>query len=341
MSDPRRSKVVIRERKLAPKVIHHPLDHYFEIFFRAKKAEGLRERTLKDHQQHYGMFKNWLLFNHPSLTLESMTSDHIRQYIQYMLYERQQYTGHPILEKKKNQPIGLSPSTINIRTRTLRCFLRFLHQEDYLKKDICKSIKLQKVEQDTIEGFSKEEMLSLLSVVNQREYVGFRDYVLMVLLFDTGMRINEALSIRVENVDLTDRTIIIPASVAKNRKSRTVPITMKTSDLLHDLYTENELAFGKDVEFFFYANYGNPLTYQQAYTRIRHYGRLAKINYARVSPHTFRHTFAKFYVLNGGDPFTLQKILGHSTMEMVRKYIQLNLKDLKDKHELNSPMAKL
>jgi integrase/recombinase XerD len=340
MKDPRNNKRIIRQRQFAPQALQHPLDYYFDIFLRAKKAEGLRERTINDHHRHYKYFRDWLFVNFPILSIEELTADHIRQYIHYMLSERQQFQGHPS-RGKNSKTIGLSPATVNIRTRTLRCFLKFLFTEDYIKKDISKSIKMQRIEEDTIGGFSKEEMLALLSAPNQREYVGFRDYVLMLFLFDTGMRINEALHVTSENVNFTDRLIIIPASLSKNRKSRSIPMSLKTSDLLHELHKENQVNFGEGVDYFFLSNYGEQLKHRQAHARIQRYGKQANIQDTRVSPHTFRHTFATFYMRNGGDPFSLQKILGHSTMDMVRKYIQLDMKDLQNKHEQNSPIALL
>ncbi|TCP54435.1 phage integrase family protein [Tumebacillus sp. BK434] len=71
------------------------------------------------------------------------------------------------------------------------------------------------------------------------------------------------------------------------------------------------------------------------------YGELAGIRNKRVSPHTFRHTGALFYILNGGDPFSLQKILGHTDMSMVRKYIQMTSADVKRQHNIFSPLKNI
>jgi integrase/recombinase XerD len=80
-------------------------------------------------------------------------------------------------------------------------------------------------------------------------------------------------------------------------------------------------------------------TYNQAYERIRLHGDNVGITGVRVSPHTFRHTFAKLYIKNGGDLFTLQKILGHHDISMVRKYVQMSKRDLQEQHEQSSPLA--
>jgi integrase/recombinase XerD len=71
---------------------------------------------------------------------------------------------------------------------------------------------------------------------------------------------------------------------------------------------------------------------------MRLFGNVAGIKNKRCSPHTLRHTGALFYILNGGDPFSLQRILGHSHMNMVRTYIQLTNMDVQKQHNIHSPL---
>jgi integrase/recombinase XerD len=329
-----------RERLTSAAVtLHHPLDHYFNVFLRAKETEGLKPRTLNDHKSHYRYLQRWLAERYPTLKLDELTADHVRQYVQHMLTERILYTGHPTLQDH-NTTTGLSPATVNIRTRTLKCFLRFLHEEGYLPADLASRVKLQKVTEDTLGAFTKEQVLQLLAAPNQREYIGFRDYVLLTLLFDTGLRINEALNLTVDDLNSPNKTIAVSATVAKNGTSRVVPVTKRTVGLLAALTQENQKQFGKHCpSTVFLLNNGKPLTYNQAYERIRLHGDKAGITGVRVSPHTFRHTFAKLYVKNGGDLFTLQKILGHHDISMVRKYVQMCQRDLREQHEQSSPLA--
>jgi len=308
--------------------LHHPLDYYFALFHRAKNTEGLKPRTLNDHKSHYRYLQRWLVEQYPTLKLDELTADHIRQYVGHMLSEQRLYAGHPTLQNH-NIAEGLSPATLNIRTRTLKCFLRFLHDEGHLQTDLASRVKLQKVKEDTIGAFEKEQVLQLLAAPNQRTYLGFRDYALLTLLFDTGLRINEALNMTVDDLNGANRTITVRADIAKNGTSRPVPISKRTTEILAALTQENLKQFASRCpSYLFLSNNGNPLTYNQAYERIRLHGAKAGIAGIRVSPHTFRHTFAKLYLMNGGDLFSLQKILGHHDISMVRKYVQLNNRDL-------------
>ncbi|WP_068615362.1 tyrosine-type recombinase/integrase [Paenibacillus tuaregi] len=226
----------------APITLQHPLDYYFTLFLRAKKTEGLKPRTITDHESHYRYLQRWLVDQYPTLKLEELTADHVRQYVGHMLTEQALYSGHPTLQSH-NTAKGLSPATVNIRARTLKCFLRFLHDEGYLKADLASRVKLQKVKEDTIGAFEKEQVLQLLAAPNQRTYLGFRDYALLILLFDTGLRINEALSLTVDDLNGVDRTITVRANIAKNGTSRSVPISNRTAELLAALAQENQKQF--------------------------------------------------------------------------------------------------
>src|SRR5699024_6446452 len=84
-----------------------------------------------------------------------------------------------------------------------------------------------------------------------------------------------------------------------------------------------------------------PMQGRSVQDMLRKYGKQASITDVRVSPHTFRHTFAKMYIQNEGDPFSLQKILGHSTMEIVRRYVNMFGKELDEAHRKFSPLSKL
>ncbi|MGQ3480219.1 hypothetical protein [Paenibacillus sp. TY11] len=96
--------------------LHYPLDYYFGLFLRDK---GLEPRTLNDHKNHYRYLQRWLAENHPTLKLNELTADHVRQYVGHMLTEQTLYDGHPTLESH-NTTKGLSPATMNVRTRTLK-----------------------------------------------------------------------------------------------------------------------------------------------------------------------------------------------------------------------------
>jgi integrase/recombinase XerD len=290
----------------------------FERFMAMKRTEGLSRRTIEEYEVHFGYLLNYV---GSDLAKEEITADVFRGYVGWMLHDR-----------------GLSPVTANVRIRTMRAFIRFCFVEGYISVPIHEKIKTLKTDEDTIESFTTAEIKALLNAVDTSTFAGFRDFVMICTLLDTMVRISELLAIKRCNVNLKEGTIKLEAHETKTRRARTVPISSKTCKLLDEYLTETE-EFGHDLLFLTYD--GRPIVANSWRRRLSEYGEHAGISNKRVSPHTFRHTAALLYILNGGDPFSLQKILGHSDMSMVRKYIQMSNADVKRQHNTFSPLKNI
>lgn len=290
------------------------LTEMFERFMEVKKTEGLAKRTIDDHYLHFGYFCEFI---ERDLKNDEITADIFRSYISYMIEER-----------------DLSPVTINVRIRPLKTLLRFAYKAGFLDKPIHEEIKILKTPQDTIESLTLTEIKLIIGQIDERYYAGFRDKCLIYTLLDTMVRISELLAIKRQNVDFKQGIIKLEAHETKTKRARTVPISTKTVNLLRQYLNETE-EFNHDLLFLTYN--GQALTANTVRRALMDYAKSAGIN-KRVSPHTWRHTGALLYILNGGDPFSLQKILGHSDMSMVRKYIQMSNQDIKSQHNYFSPL---
>jgi integrase/recombinase XerD len=291
------------------------LDEMFNAFMIVKKSEALAPRTISDYYNNFNYFKEFI---GKDLNRCEITKDVFRNFISYMLNEK-----------------SLSPVTVNVRIRTLRAFIRFCYLENYIENPIHESFKPVKTPQDTIESLTINELKLLFSVIDEEMYTGFRDKVMILVLLDTMVRISELVAIKRNNVDLDSGFIKLEATDTKTRRSRIVPLSTKTIKLLSD-YIEETNDFGSDDLFLTYDGRNiSPSTFRE---RLTYYGELAGIKNKRVSPHTFRHTGALLYIMNGGDPFSLQKILGHGHMNMVRKYIQMTNMDVRRQHNSFSPL---
>jgi integrase/recombinase XerD len=287
----------------------------FDRFMSFKKTEALASRTLADYYTNFEYFKEFI---GEDLTVDEITTDLFRDFIGYMLHERE-----------------LSPVTANVRIRTLRAFIRFCFTEGYISTPIHDKFKPVKTPEDTLESFSPTDIKKLLSIIDDELYTGFRDKVIIFILLDTLVRISELVAIKRCNVDLKGGFIQLEADATKNRKARTVPLSTKTIKLLAEYVKETE---DFEAEHLFLTYDGHQINPSTIRISLRDYGVKAGITNKRVSPHTFRHTGALFYVMNGGDPFSLQKILGHSHMNMVRKYIQMTDTDVRRQHNAFSPL---
>ncbi|MFZ0446941.1 MAG: tyrosine-type recombinase/integrase [Bacillus sp. (in: firmicutes)] len=149
---------------------------------------------------------------------------------------------------------------------------------------------------------------------------------------------NEAVSLTSENIDFHQNTLIVPSSIAKNRKNREIPISREISKRLKQLFDETEQYFGEGTQIFMNA-YGDDFTADAFRKRLNRLKK--KIDIPKLHPHMFRHTFARNYILNGGDVFTLQKILDHADIQTTRKYIQMDSQHLRQQHNKFSPVRRI
>jgi integrase/recombinase XerD len=161
---------------------------------------------------------------------------------------------------------------------------------------------------------------------------------MIYVLLDTMVRISELLNMKRSNVDLKIGNIKLEPHETKTKRTRSVPNSTKTIKLLDEYIRESE-DFGN--EYLFETYDCRDILSNTWRRRLTELGEMAGITNKRVSPHTFRHTGALFYIMNGGDPFSLQKILGHSDMSMVRKYIQMTDSDVKRQHNSFSPLKSI
>jgi integrase/recombinase XerD len=303
----------------APKVnFYLMLVEMFERFLVAKRAEALAARTLNDYETHFGYFYEFL---EGDMKAEDISVDLLREYVAYMINDR-----------------GLKPMTVNLRVRTSRAFMRFCYNESYIDPPVHESIKAVKAPEDRIQALTPSEMKVLLSVIDETFYAGYRDKVMVYALLDTMVRISELLAVKRGNVDLKAGSIQLEAIDTKTRKARIVPLSSQTIKLLAQYMVETS---DFNSKFLFLTNDGRQMSANTFRRNMQEYLVKALIRNKRVSPHSLRHTGALLYIMNDGDPFSLQKILGHTDMSMVRKYIQMTESDVKRQHNTFSPLNRL
>lgn len=164
-----------------------------------------------------------------------------------------------------------------------------------------------------------------------------RNRCLFVLLVDSGLRIGEAVGLKVGDIDRAARTATV---LGKGRKVRTVPFGRQTARALASYLVLHPQALVAEA-LLFLTDEGDPLVRRRAQHVISGMARRAGITDRRVGPHALRRTFASLWISNGGDAFALQRILGHTTMEMVNRYVRLSTEALSRSHALSGPLDRL
>lgn len=313
-----------------------PLEEALNIVIAGKKAEGLRDRTLIDYVKTWGYFTKWLEGNYPDVKLISqVTTEMIRNYVNYLKYDAIRYSGHTLINYE-NQRVGLADTTINIRLRVYRALFNYLEREELIEVNPMDKVKLLKQDIDLTNCLTDSDVKGILQQPNQRDYVGFRDFVAINLLLDSGIRINELVSLNSSDIDFSTRFITLSSKQNKNRKTRIVPISAYVMKLILQLMTENQKHF--KTERVFLSTYGEPLSANHFNKRLKYHAEKAGVEKKKVTAHVYRHTWAKNMILNGCDAFTLQKMGGWSDIRTMRRYIQMDVSDLRSRHDEFSPI---
>jgi site-specific recombinase XerD len=228
---------------------------------------------------------------------------------------------------------GLSSETVFRAWGGLRCAFGFWHREGMLSRNPMEQVERPRRERVLIRPFSAEQATRLLAATT----AGLRDRAMMMLMMDSGLRVSEATCLEADRVDWLNCSVTV---MGKGRKERTVPFSARTAQALLE-YARARSQGRVQAPQFFLGRTGRAMERTLVRKLMVRYGKAAGIEGVRVSPHTLRHTFAVFYIRNGGDSFSLQEILGHSTLEMTKRYVHLARRDLSEQHKKFSPIQAL
>ncbi len=232
---------------------------------------------------------------------------------------------------------GHASETVFRTYGAIRCAFRFWKREGKLADNPMELIERPRRERTLIRPLSSEQAARLLEMPDARSSQGLRDRAMMALMLDSGLRVSEVLSAEANRIDWISCALTV---MGKGRKERTVPFSSRTGQVLLEYARERAKRPTLDPQFFL-GRTGRRLERTKVRKLVVRYGKAAAIEGVRVSPHTLRHTFAVMYVRNGGDSFSLQEILGHSTLEMTRRYVHLARRDVAEQHRKFSPLMHL
>jgi integrase/recombinase XerD len=338
--DKRTGRVQIRERNVdsTSTLVSYGMEDALQLFLTVKEAQNLKQRTRRDYETNMRYFIEWIGKYYGEITVDDISIKILREYVLWCANEKEYYGGHPFKSEVDKERKGLSPASVNVRIRVLKAFFNTMAQEGVIIRNPCENLSLMRQDIDTVQPLTEDELRRLLVAPDQKYYAQFRDYCILMLIVDTGMRINEICALELRDIDLRTRQIVLPAIKNKNRKPRVLPLSAEITRLLMQLTTESRQYF--DSAFVFNTNYGEPINEKTIQKAIAKYAKKACIT-KRVSPHVLRHNFAKMAAMNGMDVFTLMRILGHSDISTTRKYVQIDDDDVKEQHKLYSPIQRI
>jgi len=200
-------------------------------------------------------------------------------------------------------------------------------------------VKIPRPPGKVIPTFSDSQVRQLVAAIDITTPEGYRNYAIILTFLDTGMRVSELCHLKPDDVWLEDGMLKV---LGKGNKERLIPIGKQVQRCLwHYINRYRPEPVGPNCDFLFLTRESRPLTKDRVEKIVAYYGKKAEISGVRCSPHTFRHTAAVKFLRNGGDVFSLQRMLGHASLEMTRRYCELADVDVKRAHTTASPVDNL
>jgi len=232
---------------------------------------------------------------------------------------------------------GLSARSVERALVSSRGFFAFLRRRGFISGDPAGNVDFPARWQKLPHAISKEEMENLLSAPKGNDAITCRDLAILNLLYAAGLRVSEAANLKVSNLDLQGGSLVVRG---KGDKDRVVPIGKDSLNFITEyLERRPELLKESSSEELFLNKKGKPLSRQSLWNLVKKYSKLAGLG-DRVTPHTFRHSFATHLLQGGADLRSVQAMLGHADISTTEIYTHLTPTHLMDLYKKCHPRAK-
>lgn len=288
------------------------LDEAAKEFLSFKKAQKVRQRTLSDYEKYIFPFVKQ---SDNTLDIDVLKSE--------------------ILNYFANIP-ATSPARYNHPYQCLHALFTWCAKQDYIPYNPFDKLELKKIKDEgKVQPAEIRDIQSLLNVLDKHNYSELRDYTIILLMLDTGIRTSELMAICNDDYDSESQSIVIRPEVAKTSRSRTLYLSAMTNTALKKFMKVKPPEWEKWV---FPTRDGKQLHANVLGRNFRKYCERVGVKF---TPYQLRHSFATLYLENGGDLFTLQKQMGHSDLQMTKRYTEISDKLLVECHNNYSPIGLL
>lgn len=305
------------------KLVRLTLSQAIQGFNLTQQARGLSPHTIQDYNNTLIKFQTHL---EKDYLMEEITARHVELFL----------AGYQAKVKKK--------TLLNYHTG-LAALWTWAMKERIAAEHVPHLVTPPRPEEVDIVPYNEQDIRAMLNSLHRSKRYGRpgkkvsdhavpfpeRNRALILLLLDTGIRAEELCTIRMQHVDKRNQRIYI---FGKGAKERHVSFSSRTHQALWRYLTTRPDIQNNDA--LFVTESGREFKRTRLLKLLKNIGRRAGVN--DVTVHRFRHTFAIQYLRNHGDPYTLQKLLGHSTLDMVKRYLAIAQADVEAAHRLASPV---
>ena len=291
---------------------------------------GLSRASIEAHFSRFRLFAEWCAER--GIDLAAPTAADMQSYIQYLHERTSHHTGRP-----------LSVNTIRKHVDFLKVFGTYLIETGRAKENPAAGLTRPKSPKRVPHSYSADQVRVILKELHAmtgsstRRKMQIAAFIFLIL--DTGLRISEALHLRPCDIDFHGRMLRV---IGKGDRERVIPFGTVTRELLKQVISMCQV--GPEDYIWRSPRTGKPFTSAAVRNTLRILRRRLHEQHnisIPVRPHIFRHTFARNWIVGGGDQFSLMRILGHTSTAMTNHYVRLWSDDLRRKHDAVSPAEKM
>lgn len=234
---------------------------------------------------------------------------------------------------------GLLDTTQHAHARAIKTWCRWMWNEGDIPDNPMRRVAMPRLEQRIQPPFTPEHVYHLLAACDRQEPIGARNYAIVLTLLDTGLRAAELRALRVGDVDMrTGLTVVM----GKGRKQRQVRVGARARAAIVRMLAMRDNAGNGAPLWAAYHNgeeTGKPLLQSGLQIMLRKLGE--DVGVTPCSPHRFRRTFALWCLRDGMDLHTLRHLMGHSSLDVLQRYLALDGQDIERAHKAHSPTDRL
>ncbi|MGF1738198.1 site-specific tyrosine recombinase XerD [Photobacterium satsumensis] len=279
---------------------------------------GLSENTLLSYRNDLKKLENWL--DEQGVTLERVSTDELQRYQQWLFDADYKQTSRARM------------------VSAIRRLFQYLNREKMRDDDPSALLVSPKLPKRLPKDITEEQVDALLSAPDPNDPIELRDKAMLELLYATGLRVTELVSLTMENVSLRQGVVRV---IGKGNKERLVPMGEDAIDWIEQFLQSGRLQLlgEKSSDVVFPSKRAKQMTRQTFWHRIKHYAVKAGIDAETLSPHVMRHAFATHLLNYGADLRVVQMLLGHSDLSTTQIYTHVATERLKQLHGAHHPRA--
>jgi integrase/recombinase XerD len=290
-------------------------DHIKEYLLYLQVEKGLSKNSLENYGRDLARLSGWTEKN--EFDIVRLSRRDLREFLIDLAGEK------------------LSPTSVNRLISAIRGFYKFLQFDRHITKNPAEDLQSQQTTAYLPKFLNQEEIEQLLAIPDVSGEIGLRDRAILETMYACGLRVSEACSLQISDVDLDSGILTCKG---KGNKTRKVPIGKSAVEWLKSYLATRRKKENCEIQNLFVSMHGKPVSRQNVFNLVKSCGE--KIGRDDISPHTIRHSFATHLVQNSADIRSVQQMLGHADISTTQIYTHITDQHLRKTYEKFHPRAK-